>query len=169
MHKLDLGSGPKPKPGFISVDRCEGATVQLDLERDDLPFADGSVSEVHSSHCFEHLGAHHHLLHEIVRVCHAGARFELCVPHWLSGMALCSSHRCTISPAQVRHWCQDFIEDWWKGCSRRLRLLGTEYVRGDAFLEARTLFPQMTDEQVLRLVPDACHEVVYRFEVIANG
>jgi len=165
--RLDLGGGRRPKEGFTNVDVLDApGVVRCDFSRERLPFADDSVAEVYSSHCLEHLDNHHHVLHEIVRVCRPGASVELRVPHWLSAMAHCAGHRCTIAPHQVQHWCQDFLHDWWQGSAKRLAHVRTEYERGPAFDEAKKLFFQMTDEQVLRFVPDACHEVRYFFEVV---
>jgi hypothetical protein len=83
-------------------------------------------------------------------------------------MALCSGHKHTISPEQVEHWCALYVDDWWTGCEKRLRLAQTEYIPSGRFAEARRLFPNFTDEQVMRFVPDTCHENRFHFDVIAN-
>ncbi len=168
--RIELGGGRTPREGFYNVDRRPLPEVQhcCDLESDPLPFADDSVEEVYSAHCLEHLRSHHHVLHEIVRVCRVGARVEIRVPYWLQSMSMCWDHACTISPAQVRHWATDFVQDWFGGCTKRLKLLRTEYVPGETFNEAKDLFSWLSDDQVMRLIPDACHEVRFYFEVATN-
>ena len=53
--RLNLGSGFHPKPGWINVDLIdENSDLQLDL-REELPFGDGSASEIYTEHFFEHL------------------------------------------------------------------------------------------------------------------
>jgi SAM-dependent methyltransferase len=172
--RVDLGGGRKPKPGFLNVDvqAIPGVDHVVDFEQLGrgvrLPFTDQSVEEVYSSHALEHVRNHHGVLHEIARVCKVGAHVEIRVPHWNGAMALCNGHVCTVSEEQVRHWCQDFIADWWRGSPRRLRLVATEYVPAAAFPEARGAFGFLTDEQVLRFVPGACHEIAFHFEVIPH-
>jgi SAM-dependent methyltransferase len=164
--KVELGGGTRPKPGFVNVDLCETADVRLDLDRDRLPFEDGSVDELYTSHCLEHLTNVPHVVREIARVCREGATVEIRVPSWLSDQALCPGHRCTISPTQVRHW-EEFAADWFNG-PRRLKLVKTEYVPSAAFAEAQKLFAWLTDEQVMRFVPGACHEIRYQLTVVPN-
>ncbi len=138
----------------------------MDFERGILPFEDDSVDEVSSSHCLEHITNLRGILREIVRVCRTGAPVEIRVPHWLSSMAMCAGHRQTISAHQVRHWCDEFPRDWFGGLDKRLTLVSTELVPGPTFAEARGLFPQMSDDQIMRFVPDACHEYRFKFQVV---
>jgi SAM-dependent methyltransferase len=168
MIRLDIGGGSKPRPGFTNVDLCDGADVHCDLERERLPFEDDSVSEVFSSHALEHVGNIGHVFREIARVCRADAVVEVRVPHWLSSMAMCPGHRHTISERQMRHVTDEFIEDWWAGCRKRLRLLRLEYIPSSSYEELQGLFPGMTREQVMRFVPDACHEIRYHLAVVPN-
>src|SRR5205807_1511865 len=52
--KLNLGSGPvKGRDGWLTVDQYEGVDIQWDLNSA-LPFPDGSVSQIYSSHVLEH-------------------------------------------------------------------------------------------------------------------
>lgn len=169
MLKIELGGGKRARgDGFVNVDICDGADVRCDLDRDRLPFEDGSVDEVYSSHCLEHLSNPYHLLHEVARVCREGARVEVRVPHWLSQMALCAGHHCTVSPLQVQHWTQDFVADWWAGSPRRLKLVSTEYVPSASFGRLRELYSWWPEEDVLKFAPDATHEIRFGFEVIRN-
>ena len=57
--KLDLGSGPRPAPGFKGVDIVEGVTdFCIDLCAPyRWPWMDGTVDELRSSHFIEHIDA----------------------------------------------------------------------------------------------------------------
>jgi predicted SAM-dependent methyltransferase len=52
--RLNLGSGFRPKTGWINVDLGDGSDVALDL-REKLPFDDDTVECIYSEHFFEHL------------------------------------------------------------------------------------------------------------------
>lgn len=55
--KLDIGSGPIPREGFIGVDMYppnDGVSSIMGL----LPFPDCSIEEVYSSHALEHISKH---------------------------------------------------------------------------------------------------------------
>lgn len=166
---VELGGGTNPKgDGWINVDvrALPGVVHVCNFESDRLPFADESVAQLYSAHCFEHVWNLKHLLHEVARVCKVGARFTMHVPHWNQSMAMCYDHKHTISERQVRHWCEEFVADWFGGCSRRLALKRVEYVPGETFHEAKSLFPQMSDEQIMRFCPNSCHEIRVTMEVV---
>jgi predicted SAM-dependent methyltransferase len=86
--KIQLGSGPKGKSGWVNVDLFADADLQLDL-REPLPFPDNSATLVYSEHVLEHFiypREVHHLLREIHRVLAPGGMVKLVVPH--AGRAL---------------------------------------------------------------------------------
>ena len=89
--KIDLGCGPNKREGFIGVDQYSFPNVDhvVNLGSEPLPFADGSVNEVHASHFIEHLTAPErcHLLNEMYRVMPVGAKATIIVPHWGSSRA----------------------------------------------------------------------------------
>jgi len=84
---LDLGCGPHPREGFTGVDirRFPGVSVVHDLTTR-WPWKDGSVEEIHSSHCLEHFTAPQriHFMNEAYRVLIPSGRCQLIVPHWAS-------------------------------------------------------------------------------------
>jgi len=51
--KLNLGSGPIKKEGYLNIDAVEDVDVKLDL-RKSLPFDVNSVDEIFASHVIEH-------------------------------------------------------------------------------------------------------------------
>lgn len=85
--KLDLGSGPNGKAGFLHVDQTQfpGVDVVHDLTTP-WPWPDNSIEEAHSSHCIEHFDAMErvHFLNELYRVLKPGAKCTLIAPHWSS-------------------------------------------------------------------------------------
>lgn len=167
--KIELGGGRTPRgQGYLNLDTVPSADIVCDLESSTWPLETDSVEDCYSSHFLEHISDPKHILHEIVRVCRLEALVEIRVPYWLDSMALCSSHKRTISPKQIEHWCKDFVQDWFGGYKKRLQHLRTEYIPGDSFGEAKDLFGWMTDEQIMRFIPNACHEVRYYFKVIVN-
>lgn len=169
--KVELGGGRTPRgDGYVNVDRLPCADVQCDFDRSDaqLPFEDNSVVDLYTSHCLEHIEHLGQLMREIVRVCRVGARVEIRVPHWQSNMAMCHGHRQTITHEQVDHWTRSAIDFWWGGLPKRLKHFSTDYAKGGSFDEWRGMLPTATDDQILRLCPDACHEARYVFHVIEN-
>ena len=169
MSKIEIGGGRRPcGDGYQNLDNCDGADIRCDIEHDRWPLADDTVEDVYANHVLQRVVDTKHILHEIVRVCRVGARVEIRVPHWLQSMALCGGQHHTISPMQVKHWSDHFILDWWEGCTKRLKLHRIEYIPGETFGEAKDLFGWLSDEQIMRMIPDSCHEVRYHMETIPN-
>lgn len=174
--RVELGGGSKARPGFLNVDLCDGADVKLDLQAvcngtAVLPWADGEVGEVYSSHCIEHLSELKRLLWEICRVCRAGSPVEIRVPHWNQSMALVDGHRHTWSETAVKQVCETCVPHWWQGSPKRLKLLRAEKQPGERHQQALRIFGRlgMSAGDVMDLIPDTCHEVRYFFEVIPNA
>lgn len=90
--RLDLGCGNNKKEGHIGVDRDPqfNPDVLLDFGKERLPWDDGTVDEVWSSHSFEHLWPWErvHLANELYRVMKPGARATVIVPHYAGARAL---------------------------------------------------------------------------------
>lgn len=82
--KINLGSGTKRYPGYVTIDSDAGSKPDyvLDLEQDRLPFDDNTVEEVLAHHILEHLGpGFFHCVREIYRVCKPSAVIDVQVPH----------------------------------------------------------------------------------------
>jgi predicted SAM-dependent methyltransferase len=79
---LDLGGGSAGANGWLTVDMTRECDIFWDL-RLGLPFPDGSVSRVYSSHFFEHLSFREGqaMLAECLRVLRPGGSFSICVPN----------------------------------------------------------------------------------------
>jgi hypothetical protein len=119
--RLDLGSGPNPRAGYVGVDRRGSERViAWDFTRaDPWPFESGSVDALYSSHLIEHLPALNFAGRDVLawffeeawRVCKDGAPFELRWPvpfHPDTGAVITSAW---WDPTHYRHipeqqlWC----------------------------------------------------------------
>lgn len=81
-QKINLGSGKRPKPGFLNIDIYPDADVTLDLRRT-LPFDSNCCELIFSEHCFEHFeypAQISGLLQECLRVLKSGGKLILSVP-----------------------------------------------------------------------------------------
>ena len=81
---IDLGSGPRPRPGFYALDQFEldGIDIVANLNEplDMLP--DNCADHVFSSHALEHVDKLLPLLAEIHRIARPGGLIEIVVPHF---------------------------------------------------------------------------------------
>jgi predicted SAM-dependent methyltransferase len=93
---LHLGSGPKYIPGFINIDGnlLNKIDVWLDV-RNGLPFREGSVDSIYSTHMFEHFYPDEltRLLRECVRVLKSGGGIRLIVPSLESAITAYAQQR----------------------------------------------------------------------------
>lgn len=79
--KLELGSGPVRKAGWVTLDLCLGPDLTWDLRRN-LPFRSNRFEWVYCSHVLEHFAFRDlkALLREIHRILKPGGEFWICVP-----------------------------------------------------------------------------------------
>lgn len=112
--RLDVGCGGKKRDGFVGLDAFafEGVDHVVDLEKERLPFGEGEVEEVYSSHFFEHLAHPKNALNELVRVATPGAPFQIWTPFIRCNHAFLPTH--------LSHWSETLWEhvsmthaDWW--------------------------------------------------------
>jgi hypothetical protein len=163
--KIDIGGGTKPRNGFINCDMIDHDSVDLKVNFDfGLPFPDNFVDEVYSSHCLEHVKNVSTLIRDIVRVSKVGAFVKIAVPHFGQEMAMCPGHIHVISEQMVQHF-SEFEEAWWGGMSKKLVLRNKSYSPTQWFSKAKTLFPNFSDSDIYRFVPNTCHEVIFDFTV----
>jgi predicted SAM-dependent methyltransferase len=83
--KLNIGAGSTTYTGFINCDYSDqyNPDYVFDLEKDQWPFEDNSVTHVIAHHVLEHLGeGYFHALKELYRVCDSGAIIDIKVPHY---------------------------------------------------------------------------------------
>jgi ubiquinone/menaquinone biosynthesis C-methylase UbiE len=81
---IELGCGPKKKPGRITIDKVDIPHVNIvaDIE-DGLGFLpDRSVDEIHCRSVLEHIKNFENVIKEIVRVLKKNGRAHIFVPHF---------------------------------------------------------------------------------------
>jgi ubiquinone/menaquinone biosynthesis C-methylase UbiE len=88
--KLDIGCGPNKKLGFTGLDAIAfpGVDIVADLKTK-WPVEDGSVEELHCSHCIEHFTSPErcYVYNEMFRVMKVGAKATIITPSFSSGRA----------------------------------------------------------------------------------
>lgn len=114
MIWLDLGCGPSKRPGSIGIDiePMPGVDHVVDFNTQPLPFEDGSVDGIFSSHCFEHVAHPRNILNEMLRVCKNEARVELWMPYGHSNDAFVCGHDIFYTELQWQHFVLDYPEHW---------------------------------------------------------
>jgi ubiquinone/menaquinone biosynthesis C-methylase UbiE len=80
----------------------------LDIERQPLPFPDGSVDHVYTSHAFEHLVNYQYVLREIMRVCRPEALVEIWTPYGKSNDGFLFGHTTFITETHFKHICYQY-------------------------------------------------------------
>jgi SAM-dependent methyltransferase len=82
--RIDLGSGPRPRPGFYALDQVEfdGIDIVADLNQPLELLPDDCAEHVFSSHALEHVEKLLPLLAEIHRITRRGGVIEIVVPHF---------------------------------------------------------------------------------------
>jgi hypothetical protein len=88
LLKLDFGSGPHTKEGFLGVDTITfpGVGFIHDLTKLPWPWKDNSVEEANASHIVEHFTAKERIgfANELYRVLIPGGTCLITTPHWAS-------------------------------------------------------------------------------------
>jgi len=81
--RLDIGGGDSPRDGFLSVDPFHDSDVPVSALN--LPFGEGEVEEVYSSHTLEHFNKYEvpKVLSEIFRVLRHDGVFTVEVPDFV--------------------------------------------------------------------------------------
>lgn len=87
--KLNIGSGSRPKNGYINVDilPLPGVDVVCDLDGGKLPFKDNSVIEICGDHVLEHVKNLVPLMQELYRICAPDAKMHFRFPYYTSETA----------------------------------------------------------------------------------
>ena len=105
--KIDLGCGRYKREGFIGVDKFSivNPDIVCDVENEQLPFEDSSVSEIYSSHVFEHIVDIQTVMNECYRVLAPTGTLTIRVPYW-------SSEGAFRDPTHVRYFSEKTFEYW---------------------------------------------------------
>jgi SAM-dependent methyltransferase len=83
---VDLGCGPRKRPGALGVDRhlYPGVDVLCDLDEVPWPLALDQFDEVYASHVIEHVSFIPDFMREIHRISRHGALVHIVTPHFSS-------------------------------------------------------------------------------------
>jgi SAM-dependent methyltransferase len=108
--KIELGCGANKRDGFFGIDIADGPAVDLvlDIEHQQLPFADDSIDHVYTSHAFEHLINYQYVLREIMRVCKPDAIVEIWTPYGKSNDGFLFGHTTFITETHFKHICYQY-------------------------------------------------------------
>ncbi len=81
---VEIGCGPKKKPGSIGVDAIElaGVDVVADVNQGLGFLPDASVDRIETVHTFEHLSEIETVIREVVRVLRPDGECHITVPHF---------------------------------------------------------------------------------------
>lgn len=128
--KIDIGCGPNKRAGYIGIDIAPAPGVDhvIDVERERLPFEDGSVDYVFSNHAFEHIHSPQNILREIVRVCRHGATVEIWTPYLKSNDAFVLGHFQFYNETIWKHICFEYDGFYFGGQQGRFELKKYHYV-----------------------------------------
>ena len=121
--KLDLGCGYYKPKGFIGIDNGVGFPAQMvnqsnvpdiimNIDRNDLPFADNSCAVVRASHFLEHTHDMIHIVDEIYRILvPETGLFRIILPYASSALGLYPGHYVYFTEKWF-HDSQWFQEHW---------------------------------------------------------
>jgi len=87
---LHFGCGTDYKKGFINLDMNKSADFYFDA-RNKIPFKDGTIKYIYSSHFVEHLKNDELAEHfkESFRILQSGGIYRMCVPDFVNSMKAC--------------------------------------------------------------------------------
>lgn len=92
---VDVGCGPHKKEGYLGLDLIAqpGVDIVADVEKDGLPFSDGTVDKIYMSHFLEHVNDPAKMLNEVNRVLKDGGEVTIIVPHYSNPYAYHFTHK----------------------------------------------------------------------------
>ncbi len=88
--RLNLGSGGRPKDGYVNVDvnpNAQNVDRVYDLNSYPWPFDSNSVDEVVMAHCLEHLIHRNRAMKEVHRILKKNGVAKITVPHFTGQLA----------------------------------------------------------------------------------
>lgn len=120
LKKIDIGSGGFKRPGHIGIDilppggNNHDIDIVCDIEREQWPIEDNSVSHIFSSHCFEHvhLANLHHIFKEMTRIASDGAKIEIWNPYAFHRDAHVIGHITYLTEEIYYHICCGLQARW---------------------------------------------------------
>jgi hypothetical protein len=126
--QIDIGCGTKKRDGYTGIDvlPLPGVDIVRDVDQHGLPFSDGTIVAVHSSHFLEHVRDLVFVMNEIHRVCVDGAIVTLIVPTLLGPWAAADPTHVRLFNARSFGYFTGQEEPGYAGITARFDLLAQE-------------------------------------------
>ena len=170
--KLEIGGGNDfaRGDGWVNMDQLKGADIHCDLNVIPWPLADDSVDEIYTSHCIEHVKCPISFLHECARIGKIGCPVEIRCPAPYSDLAMVAGHVSVFSPQAARNMDVHFPRLFWRN-AKRPRLIGWHFQASERLADAKRELPflaGLSDDLIMKYIPGAAHETVFRYVIQAN-
>lgn len=157
--KINLGSGGRPKTGFMNVDKSPlSPSVDLvyDLNLYPWPFESDSADEIEADHVLEHLNDRDAAMREMHRILKPAARAVIRVPHFTSQLAFQDpTHRFFFARNTFFYYAGrgGYYDFKFSGCEVRI-IFGKRISFWNFALEPlANLFPNIYEQSPLRVFP----------------
>jgi len=170
--KLEIGGGEHFARGadWVNMDQWIGANIVHNLDVIPWPIADGTIDEIYSSHCIEHVHDPDGFLRECARIGAIGCTIEIRCPAPFSEMAFVADHKSIFSPQHARNMDVHFPHLYWRE-AKRLKLQGYHFQASEKLVRAKAELPflaGLSDQVIMEWIPGTAHETVFKFTVRAN-
>ncbi len=157
--KINLGSGGRPRAGYVNVDsnpRATGVDRIWDLDSYPWPFGDGAADEIIMDHCLEHLADHNRAMKEVHRILRPGGVARISVPHFTWQYAFHDpTHRHFFGYNTFFYYARDcgYFDFKFSSCRARI-VFGKRLSVWNILLEPLfNLFPNAYEQSPLRVFP----------------
>ena len=157
--RLNLGSGGRPKDGYVNVDvnpNAPNVDRVHDLNDYPWPFDANSVDEIVMDHCLEHLIDRNRAMKEVHRILKQNGVAKITVPHFTWQLAYADpTHRHFFAYGTFSYYARDcgYFDFQFSSCEARLvfgkRLSLWNYILGPIF----NTFPNVYEQSPLRIFP----------------
>lgn len=170
--KLEIGGGSNFARGadWVNLDMCDQAHIKHDLNQIPWPIETGTVDEIYSSHCIEHVHDPDGFLRECARIGKTGCPVEIRCPAPFAEMAFVADHKSIFSPQHARNMDVHFPHLYWME-EKRLKLLSYMFQASEKLKRAKKELPflaGLSDQVIMEWIPGTAHETVFQFRVQAN-
>lgn len=115
MVKLDIGGGLNKKEGYLCVDKrnAPGIDYVVDIEKQRLPFDDGTIEEIYSSHTLEHIENIIFVMNEFFRVIKWDGIIKIIVPDYRCMVAFQDpTHKRFWTPESMKYFCGEYLKKY---------------------------------------------------------
>jgi hypothetical protein len=157
--RLNLGSGGRPREGYVNVDSnpdAPGVDVVHDLNDYPWPFQSDSVNELVMEHCLEHLVDRNRAMKEVHRILKVHGVARIAVPHFTWQLAYTDpTHRHFFAHGTFAYYARDcgYFDFQFSSCKSQI-VFGKRLSIWNLALEPLfNLFPNVYEQSPLRMFP----------------